>query len=263
MRLPCSPLIAALLIAAAPAPVVPGPPPTYADLAALALASPVIVRATIARADRLNVKEAPDVAPGRARLLIRAALAAALKAPAAVPAEISYLVDVPLAGSKPPRLKGAQVLLFLRGGAEPGEYTLVSAGAQLAATATAEATTRAVVLAARDARIPTVTGIGNAFRVPGAVPGEAESQFFVTTEGRPVSLVVLTRPGTARTLSLALGEIVDDAAGPIQRDTLLWYRLACFLPRTLPARIGGGDRTALADDYDFVLDTLGACARNL
>lgn len=257
------PLVAMSLVAAAPAPVVPGPPPTYADLAALTLASPVIVRATVTRADRLGAKDAPDIAPGHARLLIRVALAAALKAPAAVPAEISYLVDVPLTGGKAPRLKGAQVLLFLRAGTEPGEFTLVSAGAQLAATATAEATTRAVVLAARDAGIPTVTGIGNAFRVPGAVPGEAESQFFVSTDSRPVSLVVLTRPGAARTLSLALGEIVDDAAAPIQRDTLLWYRLACFLPRTLPARIGGSDRAALADDYGFVLDTLGACERNL
>lgn len=262
MRLLCLP-VTALLIAAAPIPAVPGPVPTYADLAALTLVSPVIVRATIVRADRLSAKDAPDVAPGRARVLIRAALAAALKAPAAVPAEISYLVEVPLTAGKPPRLKGAGVLLFLRPGGEPGQFTLVSAAAQVAATAAAEATTRAVLATASDPAIPVVKGIGNAFRVPGAVPGEAESQFFLTTTGRPVSLVVLTRPGAARTLSLALGEIVDDAAAPIQRDTLLWYRLACFLPRTLPGGVGGDDRAALADDYAFVLDTLGACTRNL
>lgn len=262
MRLLCLP-VAVLLVAAAPPPAAPGPAPTYADLAALALASPVVVRATITRAERLGTRDAPDVAPGRARLLIRAALAAALKAPAAVPAEISYLVDMPLAGNKPPRLKGSPVLLFLRPGTEPGQFTLVSAASQLAATPAAEATTRAVLGAANDPAIPVVTGIGNAFRVPGAIPGEAESQFFLTTADRPVSLVVLTRPGAARALSLALGEIVDDAAAPIQRDTLLWYRLACFLPRTLPARVGGDDRAALADDYAFVLDTLGACARNL
>ncbi|TRW17478.1 hypothetical protein [Glacieibacterium frigidum] len=262
MRLLCLP-VAALLIAAAPPPAVPGPVPTYADLAALTLVSPVIVRATITRAERLGSKDAPDVAPGRARLLVRATLAAALKAPAAVPAEISYLVEVPLAGGKPPKLKGAGVLLFLRPGAEPGQFTLVSAASQIGATPAAEATARAVLGAARDPAIPVVTGIGNAFRVPGAIPGEAESQFFLTTAGRPVSLVVLTRPGAARTLSLALGEIVDDAAAPIQRDTLLWYRLACFLPRTLPERVGGDDRAALADDYAFVLETLGACTRNL
>lgn len=262
MRLLCLPA-AMLAIAAAPLPVAPGPVPSFADVTALTLASPVIVRATIVRAERLGAKDAPDVAPGRARLLVRAALAAALKAPAPVPAEISYLVETPLVAGKPPRLKGAPVLLFLRAGGEPGQFTLVSAAAQLAATPAVEATARAVLGAAGDATIPVVTGIGNAFRVPGAVPGEAESQFFLTTRGRPVSLVVLTRPGAGQTLSLALGEIVDDAAAPIQRDTLLWYRLACFLPRSLPANVGGDDRAALAEDYAFVLATLGACTRNL
>jgi len=236
--------------------------PTYADLAALTLASPVIVRATIVRAERLGAKNAPDVAPGRARLLVRAALAAALRAPSAVPAEIEYLVEVPLdSRGKVPKLKGAGVLLFLRNGAQPGQFTLVSAAAQVAATPAAEAAARAVLGEAK-AEVPVVTGIGNAFRVPSAVPGEAESQFFVTTATRPVSLVVITT-GATRTLSLALGEIVDDSAAPVRRETLLWYRLACFLPRALPASIGGDDRTALADDYAFVLATLGPCARNL
>lgn len=254
--------VVALIVAAAP-PQVFGPTPTYADLAALTLASPVVARATIVRSDRIGVKDAPDLPPGRTRLLVRAALSAAIKAPGGVPAQIEYLFDAPLdARGKPPRLKGAAVLVFLRASTSPGQYALVSAPAQIAATPATEATIRAVLAdAKRD--VPVITGVGNAFRVPGAVPGEAESQFFLTTATSPVSLVVLTRPGQPRTLSLALGEIVDDAAAPIRPDTLLWYRLACFLPRALPAGVGGDDRAALGDDYAFVLASLGPCARNL
>jgi hypothetical protein len=251
-------LIAALALAASPAAAA-----TYADLAALTLASPVIVRATVVKAERLSPADAPGLAPGTARLLVRAKVAAALLAPDAVPADLSYLVETTLdAKGKPPKLKDAGVLLFLRPGARPGEYALTSAKAQLPDAPAAEATVRAVLGEMR-ASVPVVTGVASAFRVPGAVPGEAESQFFLATaDGRPISLVVLTRPGQARTVSLALGDVIDDAAAGVKPDTLLWYRLACFLPRTLPAAIGGEDRAGLADDWAFAVASLGACARS-
>jgi hypothetical protein len=256
-------LLALGLIAAAPAPVVPGVAPAYADLVALTLASPVIVRAVIARADRLTGENAPGVAPGRARLLVRARLAAAILAPSAVPPEIEYLVEVPLdARGKLPKLKGAEVLLFVRPGGRPGQVVLVSGAAQIAASAAREATVRGVLTEARDATLPVVTGIAQAFHVPGAIPGEAESQFFVSTAAaRPVSLVVLSRPGQAKTLSLALGDVIDDAAATVKPNTLLWYRLACFLPRTLPERADRENRAELAADYAFVLASLGPCTR--
>src|SRR5207253_7979853 len=83
---------------------------------------------------------------------------------------------------------------------------------------------------------PTITGIGNAFHVPGALPGEGETQIFLTTaDNRPVSLSILRRPGEQPRWAVALSEIVDEAAAPPARDTLLWYRLACSLPAALPA----------------------------
>ena len=84
-------LVAAAIVYATPAAAA-----TYADLATLTLASPVIVRATIAKAERLGKADAPDVAPGKARLLVRARTTAALLAPDAVPAEFSYLLETPL-----------------------------------------------------------------------------------------------------------------------------------------------------------------------
>ena len=64
---------------------------------------------------------------------------------------------------------------------------------------------------------------------------------------------------------MALSEIVDDAAGPPQRDTLLWYRLACSLPPALPARalqaLSPADAAVAREDYRFVLQQLGRCER--
>ena len=252
-------VLAALLLAplaAAPPPLDPGPPAAFADLAALTIASPVIVTATIAKAARLGAADAPGVAPGSTRLLVRARLSAALRAPAAIPADIDYLIDVPAAT----RLKGLAVLLFLRPGARDGQFALTASGAQQNATPAAEASVRALLAELALDKAPVVTGVGSAFTVPGAIAGEAESQFFLTTQsGKPVSLVVLTRPGEAKSLRLALGDVIDDAAAPVRPGTLLWYRLACFLPRALP----GAPEAALAADYAFVLATLGPCERRL
>ena len=259
-----------LTAAAPPPPILPGAA-SYADFAVLTLGAPVIVRATIGRAERIDPAQAPGVAAGQVRVLLGAALAGAVVAPGDVPAMIEYLADVPAdARGKPPRLKGADVLLFLRDTA--GSYSLSNAHGQLGWSAAAEATVRRILAEARSGSVPVVNGVGNAFRVPGSVPGEAESQFFLTTaDGKPVSLVVLTRPGQPQRLSVALGEVIDEAAGGVPRDTLLWYRLACFLPPGLPAaaapdKDGASDSAeagALAADYAFVLKALGPCGRTL
>src|SRR3546814_7628869 len=71
--------------------------------------------------------------------------------------------------------------------------------------------------------------------VPGTIPGESETQIFLrTSDQRPVSLSVLRRPGEAPKWSVSLDEMVDESSAPAGRDTLLWYRLACFLPGQLP-----------------------------
>ncbi|QXQ04903.1 hypothetical protein KX816_11395 [Sphingosinicellaceae bacterium] len=260
---------AVALIAASPSvaanatiPVIVGPILTYADLAELTLASPVIVRANVMKTERLSGENAPGLAADRARLLVHARVAAAILAPDAVPAELDYLLETPLdAKGKPPKLKDAAVLLFLRPGERPGQFALTSARAQLADAPDTVATVRSVLAEART-DLPRVTGITSAFRVPGSVPGEAESQFFVSTaDARPISLVVLSRQGQERTLQLALGDVIDEAAAGVKPRTLLWYRLACFLPQTLPAKVGADDRAGLDDDYAFALAKIGRCER--
>jgi hypothetical protein len=121
--------------------------------------------------------------------------------------------------------------------------------------------------AARPDAAPQIAGIGRAFHVPGSLPGESETQLFLrTADGRPVSLSVLRRPGELPRWAVSLSEIVDDAAAPPQRDTLLWYRLACTLPRLVPAHTlaesGVAETAAIQGDYRLVLEGLGPCTRN-
>ena len=253
-------MIAFLGGGSAPPPPILAGPASYADLVVLALGAPVVVRATIAKAARIAPDQAAGVAAGSARVLVKATLTTAILAPADVPAAIEYLADVPVdIRGKPLQLKGADTLVFLRGGA--GGYALANARGQIGWSAATEAAVRRVIAEARRAD-PVITGVGNAFHVAGSVPGEAESQFFLTTaDSKPVSLVVLSRPGEAKRLSVALGEVIDEAAGGVAKETLLWYRLACFLPRVLPGEASGD--AALAADYAFVLQVLGPCGRTL
>lgn len=250
------------------------PPPTplvlpdYADHAALVLAAPVIADATIRAAAQLKPAEAPGLPAGFARFYVTADIAALIRGPDGLPARITYLADVPLdARGKPPKLGKRRVLLFGRTLAgRAAMLQLVARDGQRWWTPGADARVRGIVreVVAADAP-PEITGVGRAFHVAGTLPGEGETQVFLpTVDGRPVSLSVLTRPESGRAWSVALSEIVDEAAAPPARDTLLWYRLACSLPRRLPdASVAGADPAdaeAARADYAFVIASLGPCA---
>ena len=268
-------LFLALAAPGVPASAQPGAPtaapaaPNYAEIADLTLASPVVIDASIRSAARIKGAEAASVAPGFTRFYVEADVIALVRAPAAVPPRVGWLVDVPndFAG-RAPKLKKLRVLAFARPVAgRAGQVQLVTVDGQRAWTPALDALVRTIVRdsVAQDAP-PVVTGIGNAFHVAGSLPGEGETQIFLTTaNAQPVSLSVLRRPGEQPRFAVALGEIVDDAAAAPARDTLLWYRLACALPATLPATaladLATEDARQARDDYRFVLERLGPCGR--
>ena len=269
------PFLAAAALALMPLAAAGAQPTTvegFADVADLAIGTPVVLRATVRKAERLSRKEAPDVAPGRVRMLIEAQVEGVLTSREPVPARIEYLWEGALdARGKPPKLKGLPILLFLqRVPGREGQYQLTSRNGQIAWTSRSEAAARRVLtdLRSPEVRDLRITGIGSAFHVRGSIPGEAESQIFLTTaSGRPVSLVVLSRPGQAKSFSVALSDVIDDAAATVPRETLMWYRLACALPATVPAsavdELTAEDRQAVAADYGFVRTSLGPCGRTL
>ena len=255
-------------VAPAGAPVATGP--SYADLADLVIAAPVIADATIRSATLIKGAEATDVAAGRARFYAEADVTALVRGRGGIAPRIGYVVDVPLdLRGKLPKLKKQRVLLFARPvSGSPDQVQLVGTAAQLPWTVESDARVRRIAadLVASEAP-PVITGIGNAFHVPGALPGEGETQIFLTTaDNRPVSLSILRRPGEQPRWAVALSEIVDEAAAPPARDTLLWYRLACTLPATLPDRSTASLETADAavarEDYGIVIAALGACRRS-
>lgn len=243
---------------------------TYADLADLALPAPVALIATIVRTTQLKPELAPGVRPGHVRMLVEADATRLIRGPQGLAPRITYLADVPLdARGKAPKLRKSQVLLFARPVAgKPGMLQLIAPDAQLPLTPAVEERTRAILTEATGAAPPPrVTGVGGAFHVPGVLPGESETQIFLTTAQRqPISLTVLRRPGETPRWAVALGEIVDEAATPPARNTLLWYRLACGLPRELPERaiadLPPEAASATRADYRLVLDGLGACTRS-
>lgn len=259
-------ILAAIAPAAAQAPAPPAVPDDrlagFADAAELALAAPLIVRATITRASRLSGKAAPDVAAGRARLLVTVAVSNVLVAPGTTGGTLQYLWDAPLdSRGRPPQAKGLDVLAFLAAPGADGSTRLVSRRAQQPWDSALAETVRAVAADQRSGKVPNFRGVSNGFRADGTVPGESESQFFLTTaDGKPATLVVQNRPGEVRRVAIARGDIIDESAERVRPGTLLWYRLACFLPARLPAAAGGSD-PALARDWRDALASLGPCGR--
>lgn len=235
----------------------------YAPLADLTLGAPVILAGTIDSVDRLNAKRAPDVKPGSQRYLLRLKVGTALKAPGAVPERVRFLWDVP-SEARPDLLK-QPVIAFLTQQTFQ-DYRLTRPDALIAGSPAAEVSVRAVITEARtpDLARRRVTGVQSATYVPGTVPGEAETQIFLkTASGDPVSLIVISRPGEAKRLSAAFGDVIDEAAGPIKPESLVWFYLACGLPRTLPegavGDMGPEEAAAARADYQFALTAVGAC----
>lgn len=240
--------------------------PSYATSATQILGAPLVIDARIRSASRVKDAEATGLSPGRARFYIESDVTALIRGKAAMPTRIAYLADVPLdARGRPPKLKKMRVLLFARpiaGQADQVQLTGVD-GLRLWSPEL-DAQVRGIVREVlAPGAPPAITGIGNAFHVPGSLPGEGETQIFLTTSNLPVSLQVLRRPGEQTRWSVSTGDIVDDSAGAPPKDTLLWYRLACGLSAQLPASALASEEPANArtarEDYALVRRELGPC----
>jgi len=242
---------------------------TYADLVDLALASPVVVRATIHRQSRLKLEESPGLAQGFARLYVEADTAAVLVGPD-LGESLRFLADIPTDGlGKVPKLTKTSVLVFaLAVPGKPGELQLTGADTMLPWDPALESQVRAILTEtiSPDAP-PRITDVREALHVPGNLTGEGETQFFfATTNARPVSISVVRRPGEPTRWGASFNEIVDQAAQPPPPRTLAWYRLACSMPQSLPEAASistsATDRQSAAEDYALVLRELGPCRRN-
>ncbi|NCU12586.1 MAG: hypothetical protein GXC70_10620 [Sphingomonadaceae bacterium] len=253
----------------------PVPPPasaslSYADLADLADQTPMVIRAQPRKIVAVEPERARGVRAGWGRFYVEARTEAVIAGTQPLGQQVKYLVDLPLdPKGKPPQIKKKSVVLFVRTvPGRPGELQLVRPDAQLLWDAPLDARLRGVITELYAPSAPhRVTGVREAIHVGGDLAGEGESQLFLSTaNGEPAAITVSRRPGAEPRWAVSFSEVVaGDAAAPA-RDTLAWYRLACFLPAQLPAAANisptATDRTAAARDYRFVMEQLGPCPRS-
>ena len=240
---------------AAAVPGAPGP----AEIARLALDSPLVVHVRATRAKR--VAGAPA---GFDRFAMEGRTVALIKGAAGLPAELRWLADLPRNGTAPAARPRGEFLLFAAPLAEqPGVLRLVYRDGQRAWDEAIGQRLRALLAeAAAPAAPPAIAALVSAIHVPGTLPGESETRFFLqAADGRPLSLNVTRRPGEEPAWSVALGEVVDQAAPPPAHGGLLWYRLACGLPAALPdAALEQPEHAgAVRADYALIRDALGPC----
>ena len=255
--------------APAAAPAVPAAPvATYADLADIALATPIAAHVRLRRAVPIRGAEAAGVAAGFTRFYLEADLVALIRGEPGTSTQVRYVVDLPDVAGRPARpQRRSEWLIFARPvPGRPEELQLVSGDAQLPYSPALADQLRGVLreAAAPDAP-PAITAIGRAFHTPGAVPGTSETQFFLQTErGQPISATVARAAGSAPRWFVSTSEFVDAGATQPQPNTLLWYRLACFLPGQLPRASYADDSAhaaAITADYQLVREGLGRCER--
>ena len=261
--LAASPALGDSLPAAALAPVV-----TYADLADLADGAPLVIRAQPRKIAAVEPARARGLRPGWGRFYVEARTEALIAGTAPLGEALRYLVDLPLdAKGKPLQFKKKSVVLFARTVAgRPGELQLVAPDAQLLWDAALDARIKGVLRELYAAGAPPrISGVREAAHSGGELAGAGETQIFlVSASGEPSAITVSRAPGRAPQWGVSFSELVASDSAPA-RDTLAWYRLACFLPANLPRSAtsapGNDDRNAAAQDYAYVLAQLGACTR--
>ena len=261
-------LVAQAALADSRAPVTLAPPPAYADLADLADGAPLVIRAQPRKIAAVEPARARGLRPGWGRFYVEARTEALIAGTAPLGEALRYLVDLPLdAKGKPPQFKKKSVVLFARTVAgHPGELQLVAPDAQLLWDAALDVRIKGVLRELYDpAAPPRISGVREAVHTGGDLAGSGETQIFlVSASGEPAAMTVSRAPGRAPQWGVSFSELVASDSAPA-RDTLAWYRLACFLPAALPATAntspGDDDRAAAAQDYAYVRGQLGACPR--
>jgi hypothetical protein len=246
------------------------PPPSYADLVDLADSAPLVIRVQPRKLTRLEPERARGVRAGWGRFYAEAKTEALVAGTGSLGPALRYLVDLPLdPKGKPPKFKKKKsVVLFARAvPGRPDELQLVAPDAQLLWDPALDARLRGVLGELLAANAPqAIAGVREAIFVPGTLAGEGETQLFLTTAGgEPAALTVARRPGQPPRWGVSFSELVAAEGAAPPRDTLAWYRLACFLPRELPGSAtvlgSSAERAAAARDYRFVIEQLGSCPR--
>jgi hypothetical protein len=255
--------------AAIPTFAVPAASGSYADIADLVTISPLILDAQVRKVTKVPIDQAVGVPANIQRLVVDADVLALLRGDGGFAGQARFLLDVPKdAKGKIPKLK--KMRYFLLGNkvaGKPGTIRLARPDALIEWSVANDAVVRAVTKEAVMIEAPQpIVALTGAFHSPGTVIGEGETQVFVEAQGNQIySLSIFSRPGEAKRWAVSTGEVIDESATAPERRTLLWYRLACGLPRVLDAKlvetVEEGNVAKAQADYKYVIDSLGPCDR--
>ena len=242
---------------------------SYADIADLVVISPLIIDVTVRKVQKVSPEQAFAVPATLQRVLIEADVMALIRGEGGITPRVRFVVDIPKdAKGKIPKLKKQRLFLFGRQvEGRPGEIQLSRPNALAYFSPANDSLVRDITKEAVELNAPRrIASITSAFHSAGTVLGEGETQIFLKTDNdKPLSLTVLSRPGQQKQWAVSTAEVIDASATAPQRFSLLWYRLACGLPRNLPSeRVEGAnnENTARAQaDYKFVIEALGPCGR--
>lgn len=242
---------------------------SYADIADLVVISSLIVDANIRNLRKIPPEQAVGVPANLQRMVVEADIATLIRGQEGVAPRIRFLLDIPKdAKGKIPKLKKQR--LFLLGSSvagRPGEIRLSRPNALIQWSAANDILVRAITKEAVQIDAPEkITGITSAFYSAGTVIGEGETQIFLkTAKEQPLSLSVLSRPGEEKRWAVSTAEVIDESATAPAKFTLLWYRLACELPRSIAAEmveaVDSEGAAKVQADYNYILDSIGPCGR--
>ncbi len=248
---------------------VPATNSSYADIADLVVSSPLIVDATIRKTTKVPIEQAAGVPAHLQRMLVEADVVALLRGTDGIAGQVRFLLDVPKdAKGKLPKLKKKRYfLLGSKVTGMVGTMRLSRPDALVEWSAPNDARVREITREAVQLGAPqAITGITSAFHSAGSVPGEGETQIFASAAGgQPYTISVTARTGKGKSWLVSNSELIEEGASTPKRNSLLWYRLACGLPKSIDSALTdsgdaeGSARVAL--DYRFVLASLGPCDR--
>ena len=171
----------------------------FADLADLAIEADAIVVVAIEDQIRVKAERAPGLAPGHARLYLKARTLSLPGGSRPLGESLAFLADVPLlANGKVPDLEKQNFIIFAHPvEGRPGQLRLAGEGSMLPHTPAAEQRVRDLLRQITSAEAPPIpTEVRDLMSVRGNLAGESETQIFLETErGAPLALNVIRRPG--------------------------------------------------------------------
>lgn len=244
---------------------------SYDDIMSITLESELVVDIVAKKIKNLPASQSVGVRPDRKRVLIIAEVQSLIRGKTGLNSEVSFLFDAPIdSRGKIPKLKKLRFVAFGRHISGRNDFIRLThtASMLLYSESLNNRVRNSIREVIADNAPQKITSISSAFHSPGTIIGEGETQIFLNTEfGQPMAISVTSKQGQNRRWSVSTSEVIDINATEPRRFSLLGYRLACSLPRSLSPSIiesiNQDNREKLLSDYKLVIDSIGLCQRNL